>query len=226
MATYKKPSNMGVLQFIDQPGWYHLLVNNINEEPQKNNGEVMDAIRVETVCQAGTNPEQAKKSFSPLLFNPSEGDSDGGEFKSKIHLRLADALCLLPPASAGEEVEIDWQKAKGRQFIALAKWGKERNGEKFMEIDGAHIYHVDDPDVAKVPKNMQAVNLMPASMRRISTDPNNARNHAPAANGNGKSATAANKPAGGAAKAAAKTPSVSNDAAPSDVGGTVDLDNI
>lgn len=233
MATYKKPGSLAVTQFIDKPGQFHFLVNNIDEAPTKQDGSSIDAIKLDLTVQGGTDETQIKKAFSPLLFNPSESHRDGGEFSTKVHLRLADACGLLPKAEADEEVEIDWSKARGRQIIAFVKFGKKKEGEEpRLEIDGAHIYHVDDPEAKHVPTNKAVLALLPASLRRISTDPHDARNQKPVANGNGKAANGAaangaassvNKPASGAAKAAAKSQAAPTPPANDEV---VDLDNV
>lgn len=234
MATYKKPSSLAVTQYLDKPGQFHFYVNKVDDQPQKQDGTVMDGIRLDLVCHGGTDLTQVKKVFSPLLFNPSESHRDGGEFATKVHLRLADACGLLPKLGADvEEVDIDWSKAAGKQIIAFVKFGKKKEGEEpRLEIDGAHIYHVDDPEAAHVPTNKAVLSLLPAALRRNSTDKHDARNQQPVGNGkaaNGAAAAnGANKPAGGAAKVAAKTQPAPVDSAPTgaDVGGTVDLDNI
>jgi len=195
MATYKKPASMAVSTFLDKPGWFHFLVNLIDEQPTKRDGGAIDGIRVECTCLGGTEASQEKRSFDPVLFNPSENHKDGGEFATRVHLRLADACCFPLPA-AGEEVDIDWSKAKGSQIVALVKLSKGQDGKERLEIDGAHIYHVDDPDVKEIPKNQKMLALLPASKRRLSKDSNDARN---------QPAKPANK-AGGTGKPAPTTP--------------------
>ncbi len=227
MATLKMPSDgLSNVPQVRSPGWFHFSVVSADEAPiKKATGEQIDKVMITATCQGGTVKGEEKKQYTFWLRNPSESHKDGGEFCAKIQARFADALGILPKdAEGGEEVEVAWAKAGGRQFVAQLTMQKGTDSVERLDMNGCEVYHVDDESVSSIPKNMQVLQLLPAALRRISTDPNNARNHAPAANGNGKTATA-NKPAGGAAKAAAKTPPVSNDA-PADVGGTVDLDNI
>lgn len=206
MATYKKPASMETSSFLDKEGQFHFLVNNIDEQPiSKKDNSAMDGIKVELSCIGGNEPSQVKRLFDPILFNPSEAHRDGGEFATRIHLRLADACCLLGKANAGDDVEIDWSKAKGSQIVAFVKLETGKDGKARLGIDGAHIYHVDDPEVAHVPKNEAMLKLLPADRRRA-------------------------KPA--AAKAAAK-PAATGKPAPTTsattvtpVEQTVDLDNI
>lgn len=206
MATYKRPGSLAVTQFMDKPGWSHFLVNEIDEQPTKQGGESLDGIKLDLTCVGGADETQVKKAFMPLLFNPSESHRDGGEFATKVHLRLADACCLLGNTAAGEEVDIDWSKARGRQIIALLKLGKANDaGERRLEIDGAHIYHVDDPEVSHVPKNNATLTLLPAGLRRAA--PKAAAATKPAANGaaNKVAPSATGKPAPTTQPAAAVT---------------------
>lgn len=208
MATYKKPASMETSSFLDKEGQFHFLVNNIDEQPiSKKDNSAMDGIKVELSCIGGNEPSQVKRLFDPILFNPSEAHRDGGEFATRIHLRLADACCLLGKANAGDDVEIDWSKAKGSQIVAFVKLETGKDGKARLGIDGAHIYHVDDPEVAHVPKNEAMLKLLPADRRRAK----------PAA----AKAAAAAKPAA-TGKPAPTTPATTV----TPVEQTVDLDNI
>ena len=185
MATYKKPASMAVSSFLDKPGWYHFLVNLVDEQPTKKDGGALDGIRLEMTVQGGTEASQEKRTFDPVLFNPSENHKDGGEFATRVHLRLADA-CNFPLPGPGEDVEIDWSKARGNQIVACIKLSKGNDNKERLEIDGAHIYHVDDPEVAAIPKNEKMLGLLPAAKRRVQ----------PAANKQTGSQAANKQPAG------------------------------
>jgi hypothetical protein len=182
MGTIRKPASMAVSSFLDKPGQFHFLVNLADEQPAKKTGELIDGIRLELACLAGTDETQVKRTFDPILYNPSESNRDGGAFKNLIQARAADACCIMPDAAADTEVEVDWSKAKGAQVIAYVIPSKD---PKFFEIDGAHIYHVDDPEVSHVPKNEAMLRLIPAHMRRIK--------QAPPAGKQSKTANAASK---------------------------------
>lgn len=186
MATMKRPANTEASSFLEKEGQYHCLVNVVDEQPTKKSGELMDGIRFTLSVLAGTDASQVKRTFDPLLFNPSESHRDGGEFANKVQWRMADACNLIPPNGAAE-VEIDWQKAKSAQVVVYVSFGKAKDGkEPMLGIDGAHIYHVDDPEVAHVPKSEPHLKLLPAGARR----------KAPSAAATAKSAApAANKPA-------------------------------
>lgn len=184
MATYKKPASMETSSFIDKEGQYHLLVNLVDEQPLSKDNAALDGIGLEASCIGGNEPSQVKRTFRQTLFNPSENHRDGGEFATRVHLRLADACGLLGNADADEEVEIDWSKAKGAQIVVYLKTEIGKDKKERLQIDGAHIYHVDDPEVAHVPKNEQMLKLLPAAMRRKQSAPPADKKSTPPKSGN------------------------------------------
>lgn len=185
MATMKRPANTEASSFLEKEGQYHCLVNVVDEQPTKKDGSLLDGNRFTLSILAGTEQSQVKRTFDPLLFNPNESHRDGGEFANKVQWRMADACNLIPPNGAAE-VEIDWQKAKSAQIVVFVSLGKPKDGKDGMlGIDGAHIYHVDDPEVAHVPKSEPHLKLIPAGYRR----------KAPAAAAPPKQTAAATKPA-------------------------------
>lgn len=165
MAIMKRPASTEASSFLEKEGQYHFLVSVIDEQPTKRDGGLLDGIRFTLSVLAGTDPSQVKRQFDPILFNPSENNKDGGEYLNRVQWRMADA-CSLIPASGAAEVEIDWQKAKASQIVAFVRFGKAQEGkEPRLELDGAHIYHVDDPEVSYVPKSEPHLKLLPASKR-------------------------------------------------------------
>lgn len=196
--SYTMPDDLKASSFVEKEGKYHILVTAVIEEPTKENGELIDAIQLEGICEGGTDPSQAKKSLQIKFFNGTS-DKDGGAFAAKKQLRLADACNLLKPAKPGQEVEVDWKKAAGSQIIVYLK----KSDKGYMELDRLHVYHIDDPEVADVPKNMQAVKLIPAANRRMGSDPNNARTTGASGGHGGKTANGGAGQAGGANKTAA-----------------------
>ena len=198
MATLKMPaSGLDNTQLVKRPGWFHFIVDKADEQPtKKQTGELIDKIHIQATCQGGTDKTQEKGQFGFWLRNPSESHKDGGEFCAKIQGRFADALCILPHAEPGEEVDVPWAKSGGRQFIASLTLQKGTDGVERLDLDGSEVYHVDDPAVAHVPKNQAVLKLLPAALRRLATDKNDARNTAA---GGGAA------PAGKAAVPAAKT---------------------
>ena len=86
----------------------------------------------------------------------------------------------------GQEIDIDLTKAVGRNVIATLEEEKQDNGKSFIRLSYADIFHIDDPRVAKFPRNERALSLIPAEHRR---DPKSFQVEEPkpkTGNGNGK----------------------------------------
>lgn len=186
--SYVMPDDLKASSMIEKDGKYHILVTAVHEEPTKESGELIDGIQLEGTCEGGTEPSQVKKSIKMTLFNGAN-DRDGGVFATKKQLRLADACNCLKPTKPGQDVEVDWSKAAGAQIIIYLK--KSEKG--YMEMDRLHVYHIDDPEVADVPKNAKTLALIPPAKRRMGADPNNARTQA-AGGGAGAKKTAQQPP--------------------------------
>jgi hypothetical protein len=71
-------------------------------------------------------------------------------------------------ANLGEEIDLDLQSMVNSQVVVDLDLSEVKNpGDKqFIRLKFDHIYHIDDPRVAKVPKHVTAVNLLPQSRRR------------------------------------------------------------
>ncbi len=184
MASFKKPST-NVTQYVDKPGWFHLAVTRVEDQPIYN-GEMKDQVNVSVVVLGGTDVSQVKRELTMRLNNPNEGQKDGGEFCARVQTRLAvacDILAIITNESGerqyceinnvpeGADMEIDWVGQEhrdnpeavapwivGKQFVAKLH-EEEYNGKKSIKPDGAHFYHVSDPDVAHVPLNAEALKL-------------------------------------------------------------------
>ena len=158
MVTYEVPRDgLELTKYVDKPQQAHCLIMDIQESPTKPNGEVMNAIRVRGRILASTVADQVGAEFSELLFNPNMASKDGGAFAAKVHLRLARACGILPQATPGAHVSIDWSQARGKQAFVTFAARTNNEGKEFVGFSGAHIYHVTDPEVATLPRDANAL---------------------------------------------------------------------
>lgn len=153
----KMPGDLDPGGFVDQPGWYHMIITHIDESPVSKKGTLMDGIKFSLSVLASEHPSQVKRVTEQTLFNGDASHADGGEFADKRQCRMARALEILPKAKPGEDISIPWQDGRGRQVIMKLK--KQKEGD-FLEVDGAQIYHVADEEVADKAKDANAVALM------------------------------------------------------------------
>lgn len=144
---------------------FHLAVMEVDEQPTAKDGKLLDGFRVEVELLAGPH---AKKQAELMFFAPKLTDKNGGEMAKKKQARFVLATGVLSEAKAGEKVTVDLQKAKARQFIAtLAKRDSQSDpNKKFIDLNFADIWHVDDPAAPQCERNQQALGLIPKTLRK------------------------------------------------------------
>lgn len=158
--------------FLTEPGTYHFAVLRVDEQPTNKDGRPIDGFRVHCCALDGTSPGQQKKEIELMFFAPKMSDKNNGEFAKRKIARFAIATGIMPEATPGQRVTIDLQQAAGRQFAAEVEHGTTQDGEKtkFLQLAWANVWHVDDPAVAKVPKDKAALALLPAALRKKPED--------------------------------------------------------
>lgn len=228
---FKKP-NTSVTQYVEKPGWYHVAVTRVEENPVYD-GQVKDQVNIGLSILGGTEPSQVKRETTVRLNNPNEGQKDGGDFCARVQCRVAAACdiyaiitnengerqyCAINEVPDDVEMEIDWAGQEHRENPdSVQPWiiGKqlivklheeEYQGKKSIKLDGAHAYHVTDPDVAHVPKNHDALKL---GGYKVAPPPSD--KPAPA---KGAEKPPAEKPAASGAKTVANAPAKTSPAKP------------
>jgi len=163
----------GQSNFLTEPGTYHAVVIAVDEAPTSKAGVLLEGFRVEFAVLDGTVAGQKDKQFDIMFFKPKLTDKNGGEFAKRKQARFAIATGILPRAEPGKRVTVDLQQANGRQLVVELEHQKDMTtGEptKFLQLAWANIYHVDDPAVAKVPKDATALSLLPDELRKKPAD--------------------------------------------------------
>lgn len=185
--------------FLSEPGTYHLCVTDATENPTNKSGGLIDnaAFRVSCEVLSGTVAGQEHKTIDILFFHPKATDKNEGAFARKKIDRFLLAVSLVGDDDKDKDIDIDITKCVGRQFVA--KLEQDEENAKFLRVAFADIYHVDDPAVKAVPKNEDALKLMPAALRKIGNQP------AAAKPGKAKAMRAANAAAPAAAAPASAT---------------------
>lgn len=147
--------------WLSEPGTYHCSVSEVNESPTNKDGEPLDGFKVKLTALAGTVADQKERTVNLLFFNPNMSSKDGGKFARRKQAKFLYATGLLNENQLGQRVEIDLQHALGRQVIATL----EKDGN-FLQLSYDNIYHVDDPQASKFPKDEAALRLIPKELRR------------------------------------------------------------
>lgn len=149
---------------VQEPGFYHCVVTEIDEQPRDKNNALMEGFkptfevldgtaRVNNVCtQRGFTHEQ-------ILFSPKPGQSEGGIKWSKAkQAAFLLATGLVNKDHLGKSVKINLADALQKQVVINLVPKNDDSG--YLEIAWANIYAVDDPKVAAVPKDVAALRLI------------------------------------------------------------------
>lgn len=177
---FTMPGNTKPTQDIDKPCWAHICVVQLQENPPKRDGGFMDAVAVSVIVLASSDETQVKRTGTFYFNNPNMSHKDGGEFAAACQVRLAQACNINPiidgelstwdKATEGKQVDITWMTedgktspAAGQQLIMKFNYGwdsaKKAPTDK-IHVDGKHVYHLEDEDVASVPKSAQHLKLI------------------------------------------------------------------
>jgi hypothetical protein len=161
--NWEPPDDMDDGGWWDQSGTYHVLINDISETDK--DGKLMDGFRVSGEVVAGTNESQIGKQANFTLFNGKMSHKDGGNFARKRQAKFFVAAGILgpediPAIEARKIRGINLQKGVGSQIIVTVE-----KGDKYMDVKGTSIYHVDDLAAKDCPKNEKVLALLPADRR-------------------------------------------------------------
>lgn len=152
----------GNSEFLKAPGKYHVLIAD-HRCNRMAKDTIIDGNTLDCVVQAGTTKDQEDKKFGLTFHNPKITMSDKGKswFRRKISALLV-ACNLIEPAKLGGTCNKDWPDMVGSQIIVDLVHDDDG---KFLDLNFANIYHVDDPRVADVPKNQAVIDLLPPDKR-------------------------------------------------------------
>jgi hypothetical protein len=162
-------SNSG--KFVDQEGWYHFVVLEGKEVATKrSDGSIIQGMlgQLECIVLASNVEGQRDKQLSVCIRAPAATHKDGGDFCRKVADRwwLALSLATREQLESKQNLMIDIVAAKGRQFIA-----KIEKGDKYCDIAGAEVYHVDDAAVKDQKKSVDDLGKIRPEFRWISKQP-------------------------------------------------------
>lgn len=168
--------------YLREPGWWHLQVTKITEPMEG----IPGSFEITASVLAGTVDGQKGKLVNIAFFPAKLTDKDKGEMARLKMTRYCQATNLLPlVVEKGKRMQVVLGNSKGHQFVAhleIDEYQKEKTGGKiFLRLAYADVHHVDDPAVKDVPKDVSAINVLPAHYRHVAGDFPHAEANAPAA---------------------------------------------
>lgn len=172
-STLKGPSG-----FLDQPGSYHLLVENV-KVGLNSKDEPFNGTTVEVQCLGGSVPGQEQKKCDITLWDidASKPETEQRQTVKRLWAFYIGTNVLQPVDMQSGDVDFDEKLAIDNQLIVKLQHKQKKSVEngktvwrddpssRFLEIAYADIFHVDDPDVASVPKNADAIAIIPKKHR-------------------------------------------------------------
>ena len=154
-------------QYLSEPGTYHCVITSI-AEGEGPKGNPIDGFTVGLAVLDGTVGGQKDKQTNLCLFSPDPNrDAKSQDWARKKQTAFVVAAGLLDLAKLGSKVSIDLNEAVGRQIV-LTFENNEYEGKARLQLAWANIYHVDDPRVAKIPKDKEALSVIPKAYRKTS----------------------------------------------------------
>lgn len=187
---------------VSELGSYHLIVVDATDRPVKRTDKsLIDNAKFSLTCEvlAGTVESEIGKTAEIVFFHTKPDAKEYAHMMDQMREdRVFLALGLLPIEALelrkdskialreGVEFDIDMAKAIGRQFVAKFS-DKDKEG-KYIQFGRLEAFHVDDPEVAAIPKDQGGLKTLPSSLRWIGGLPANIKPAAQKeANGNGTS---------------------------------------
>lgn len=151
--------------FLETPGTYLLQVAEMLDGLLPDGKTVADCFSAKCTVIGG---DQDGKSIG-LLFNDGDySHKDQGKFARKKQSAFLIATNVLRPEHLnGQPVSYDEQQAVGQFFVSKLKFGREgKDGKRYLEVNYADVWHIDDPRVPKGIVTPEAVADVDAALRR------------------------------------------------------------
>lgn len=171
IPTAKGDELTGGGDFLNTPGTYHLLIDRIRVGLNTRD-EPLDGSTVEyTVLDGDVQGQSGKKGHVTLWDIKMDKPIEDQGVTVRCLTNFFLAANVLQPKDLGEEVDIKPEESESQQVVMKLQYAqKKENGQyvedrKFLRINFSDIFHVDDPAVANVPKDANALKVIDPKYR-------------------------------------------------------------
>lgn len=153
-------------KWLKEEGTYHLLITDATENPTNNKGQLLTGKLFGFTCSvaAGTVAGQENKCIDIALWDPAQSNSEDNAASSQVALdRFLVAVGIITARQARDKSPFSFEATDliGRQLII--KFEKDAKSGYLREWK--NFYHVDDPAMAKIPKNAAVLQMLPPQLR-------------------------------------------------------------
>ncbi len=161
------------------PGWYHVNIERVKDGLGPSDKPI-NGFTVEINVLAG-KPEKStvepdefvNKKMNLTFWPPDLSKSEGAQNMTKrLNTAFLIATNLITPDKLGQPIEINPEDATGAHMIVHLEKRQEKNEAgnwvdgKYLRVAYSDIFHVDDPEVASIPKNVAALKYCKPEHRR------------------------------------------------------------
>jgi hypothetical protein len=162
--TLDLPETIPSSSRVEEPGTYHVVVTEVEEEPRDKSGALLEGFKVHFEVLDGTtrvNNVCSQRGFTHehMFFTPRPSDSEGSiKWNRAKQAAILLATGLTSKEQLGKSVQVNLADMQQKQcVINLVRSNRD---ERYLEVAFANIYAVDDPKVAAVPKDVAALRLI------------------------------------------------------------------
>lgn len=158
--------------YLSASGIYHLVITEMRDGAGSK-GTAIEGFSIDCDVLAGNVAGQEGKKIDLTFWKPKLNDKpEQQERTKKANTAFAIASNLIRPDQLGKPVTIDLEAAVGAQVIAQlvpqrvkGEDGEYHDSDRFLQLHFSNIYHVDDPEVAAIPKNADALEMIDKAHR-------------------------------------------------------------
>lgn len=155
---------------LKQAGTYHVVVNKV-AEGESIKGTPIDGLTVVFEVMGGTSEGQQGKTHTESFFLPTLQDTKP-EMKLRRFTAMAIAGNVLKPEQLGTDADIPFIEMIGHQMLVKFNHQMEKDGNgdytietEYLQVAYSDLFHVDDPAVKDIPKNADALSIIPKEHR-------------------------------------------------------------
>jgi hypothetical protein len=160
-AQESKPSS----EYVDKAGTYHFVITKIKDMKGDDGVAYGFEAYLTVVMTEPGNEDQIEKLHSERFRFGQPKHGDGGAFcNSRIRTFMLACGKVDPTLRGTFNLEFSTEQYQDMQFIGTIKQQKplksaKPTDRKYYEIDGLHMWHVDDVEVATVPKHTEILDF-------------------------------------------------------------------
>lgn len=159
-------------KYCKTEGWYHVMIDQCSMPGRKDDGNLIDGSigKFNCVILGGTVPTQREKACGLMFFQPNLSHRDQGKFSREKFDRFLLATGIINPTQKGAVVKLSEELFVGAQLVIHWTSRLDKDKKEQWDVGGKDYYHVDDPEVAHVPKFVDALKHIPPARRWQKSD--------------------------------------------------------